>query len=325
VALVKEALGVSELPTDLLCAPVAPRGKTLGALIVYSRRGQAGDRFGRADLELLQAFANAAAVAVENARLHAELKGSAAELEHKVEERTWELEEAHARLVHSERFAAIGQLASVVSHELRNPLAAMNNSVYYLKMKLDDVLRAPKGDGAAKVKRHLDILEREITTSDGIISEILDYTRPKPPALKECDLNSMVEEALERATGLDKLEVVRELAPGLPPVKADPDRMQQVFLNIVKNAAEAMPQGGRLTITTARRDSYLEVSFQDNGPGIPPENLQLIFGPLFTTKARGTGLGLSISKAIVEAHHGSIEVMSQPGKGATFAIRLPLG
>jgi len=201
----------------------------------------------------------------------------------------------------------------------------MNNSVYYLKMKLPAQLGGSEGGPGAKARRHLEILEKEIATSNGIISQVLDFARPRPPALRECDLNSVVEEALGRLTDLDTVEVVRELAPGLPPLQADPDQMQQVFLNIIKNAAEAMPQGGRLTIATTHRHPYLEVSFQDTGPGIPPERRNHIFEPFFTTKARGTGLGLAISKSIVEAHQGSIEVQSQPGEGATFTVRLPLG
>ncbi|MEE8174261.1 MAG: ATP-binding protein, partial [Dehalococcoidia bacterium] len=255
----------------------------------------------------------------ERKRLEREREEYARRLEAKIEEveRTrGELEEAQEQLVASERMAAIGKLASMVSHELRNPLGVIGNSAYYLKMKL--------GDGEEKVKSHLDILEREVAICSRIIGELLDFGRPAKPALGEADINSIVEQTLSCCQVPSNVELVTELGEGLPKVMADKDQMQQVFHNLLLNAAQAMPQGGRLTVRTAHRDNLVQAEFADTGIGIPRDNLTRIFQPLFSTKAKGTGLGLAVTESILDRHGGTIEVESEEGKGTTFTVSLPV-
>ena len=252
-------------------------------------------------------------------RLEGEREEYARKLEAKIEEveRTrGELEEAQEQLVASERMAAIGKLASMVSHELRNPLGVIGNSAYYLKMKL--------GDGGEKVKSHLDILEKEVAICSKIISELLDFGRPAKPAVGEADINSIVEQTLSCCQVPSNVELVTELGEGLPKVMADKDQMQQVFHNLLLNAAQAMPQGGRLTVRTAHRDNLVQAEFADTGIGIPRDNLTRIFQPLFSTKAKGTGLGLAVTESILDRHGGTIEVESEEGKGTTFTVSLPV-
>jgi len=292
--------------------PIISKGQVLGVLFVCSPHPYAFE--GR--LPLLAAFANQAAIAIENARLFGELGKWGSELEARVEERTRELEETQEKLIRAERLAAIGQLGATVGHELRNPLGVINNSVYYLKTKLEDA------DG--KVQRHLNIIEREVARSNKIISGLLSFARVKTPQLKEVQINALVEEALLRSFVPDNVIVVTSLEDSLPPLMVDPDQIEQVFLNLILNAVEAMPDGGKLEIATKAEDRFIVAQFKDHGCGIAEESLETLFEPLFTTKAKGIGLGLAASKQIIETHGGSIEVASQLGKGSTFRVRLPI-
>jgi PAS domain S-box-containing protein len=245
------------------------------------------------------------------------LKEYSDRLEEMVEERTQELRDAQEQLVRREKLAVLGQLAGGVGHELRNPLGAISNAAYFLNM----VLEEPEPD----VKETLDILEKEVKTSERIISSLLDFARAKPPTRRKVDINEVVQEALSRATVPGNVEVVSQLDEALPIILADPGQLAQVFGNIILNAIQAMPEGGRLLVKSEiPTPEWVAVSFADTGAGIPEENLGKLFEPLFTTKAKGIGLGLAVTKTLVEGHEGTIEVQSELGKGSTFTIRLPV-
>jgi PAS domain S-box-containing protein len=253
----------------------------------------------------------------ERKRAEEVLKEYSERLEDMVDERTKELRDAQERLLRAERLAAIGQLGASVGHELRNPLGIIKNSAYYLGMKL--------GHADEKVKKHLKIVEREIVRSNKIINDLLSFARDKKPTLQKTQINTIIQDALLRTTGPENVAVVTELGEDLPPLMADPDQIEQVFINLILNAVQAMPDGGRLEIATRTEDGFVVTEFKDNGCGISQENLGKIFEPLFTTKTQGIGLGLAVSKQIIEAHAGSIEVASEMGKGTTFRVRLPGG
>ena len=295
--------------------------------------------------QLAMAFANQAAVAMENARLYDQARQEIAErkraeealkeyserLEEMVDERTQELRDAQEKLMRQERLAVLGQLAGGVAHELRNPLGAISNAAYFLNM----VTEEPEPE----VKEMLEIMEKEVRTSERIISSLLDFAHPKPPIRRIVDVNEVVRETLSRAAVPDNIEVVRQLEEPLPVLLADPDQLVQVFGNIILNAVQAMtlpsavgtPDGGRLVVRSgvsgrsdpAGRPEWVVVSFTDTGVGIPEENLDKIFEPLFSTKAKGIGFGLALVKTLVEANGGSIEVQSEVGKGSTFTVKLP--
>lgn len=238
-------------------------------------------------------------------------------LEEVVEKRTRELREAQEQLVRKERLAVLGQLAGGIGHELRNPLGAIKNAAYLLNMVLEE--QEPD------VKEALEILEKEVATSERIISSLLDFARPKPPMRRKVDVNEVVRESLSRITTPESVEVTSQLDGALPVILADPVQLGQVFRNLILNAIQAMPEGGQLTVKSELAGRELvAVSFADTGVGIPEENLGKLFEPLFTTKAKGIGLGLAVSKAFVEAHGGTIEVQSKVGKGCTFSVRLPI-
>ena len=239
-------------------------------------------------------------------------------LEEMVEQRTKELRDAQEKLVSREKLAVLGQMAGGVGHELRNPLGAIKNAAYFLNM----VLEEPEPD----VKETLEILETEVTTSERIISNLLDFARPKSANLQKVDVNDVVQEALSRAAVPENIEVVSHKDEALPTILADSFQLGQAFSNIILNAIQAMPEGGQLALKSETSGpEWVAVSFADTGVGMPEETLGKLFEPLFTTKAKGIGLGLAISKTLVERHGGTIEVESEVGKGSTFTVKLPIG
>ena len=254
----------------------------------------------------------------ERKRAEEALQEYSERLEEMVEERTKELRETQDQLVRKERLAVLGALSGAVGHELRNPLGSIRNGVYYLKMVL--------ADADPEVKDTLDIVDLEATKCTEIIHDLLDFARARPPVRVRVDANHVVRETLSRTTVPENIEVIDNLDEALPQILADAVQLGQVFGNIITNALQAMPQGGRLVVSSqAVEGEYVAVSFSDTGTGISEENLERVFEPLFTTKARGIGLGLMLCKMLVESHGGTIEVQSELGKGSTFTVRLPIG
>jgi signal transduction histidine kinase len=251
-----------------------------------------------------------------------ELRKWNTELERRVDERTRALREAQDQLIAQEKLAALGQMASVVGHELRNPLAVMNNSVYFLKTKLQMVSGA--GEIDPKMDKHIKILEGEIAKSNTIIRDILDFTRNRALNATPQKIDELVENAIERIQFPQNVNVSKELTLGEARVMVDEDEIRQVLVNLMENACQAMTSGGNLSIGTKTHNDCVQIRISDTGCGIPKEHLQKIFAPFFTTKSRGTGLGLAVVKKIIERHHGVIEVESIIGEGTTFVIRLPL-
>jgi len=228
-----------------------------------------------------------------------------------LEEKTRALEAAQEELVRKERLAILGQLAGGVSHELRNPLGVIKNSVYYLKM----VTAADE-----KVAKHLGIVEREIETANRIVTGLLDFARVTPPNRVAVELSRLVREYFEQKPLPGAVEVVLELADGLPAVSADPDQLLLVLGNLVSNAVQAMPEGGRLTVRTAGTPEGVVLSVADTGAGIAAEHVGKIFEPLFTTKPRGIGLGLAVARSLSESNGATLTVESAPGRGSRFVI-----
>ena len=294
-----------------LAVPLRVAGRVIGVLSVGARESRV---FTEGEIALLQTFADQAALALDNARLYERVTQHAAELEQRVRERTAELEAAQETLVRAERLAVLGQLAGGISHELRNPLGVIRNSIYYLRM-----VAGPD----ARVERHLAILEREVLTANRIVGGLLDFARDTPPERTEVDLGALIREYLEQKPVPETVAVALELAEGLPRVLADPNQLVLVLGNLVTNAVQAMAERGQLTITTSAGPDGIWLAVADTGSGIGPEHLGKIFEPLFTTKARGIGLGLSIAKNLVEANGATLAVASEPGRGSCFTLRFP--
>jgi len=228
-----------------------------------------------------------------------------------------ELKETQERLVRSEKLAVLGKLSGMLGHELRNPLGAISNSAYFLKRKLGHIQDE-------KIKKHLDIIEEEIDLSTRIINDILTFSRVKRPQLSKVDIGDVIKESLSKVHVPDTIQVCMDIRNGIPPIMADAVQLRQVFSNIILNAIQAMPAGGVLTITVSEKDGCVEVAVLDTGEGIPQENLNKIFEPLFSTKDHGTGFGLSVCQGIIDMHKGRIYIESEVEKGTRFTIQLPI-
>ncbi|MGA3190878.1 MAG: ATP-binding protein [Candidatus Bathyarchaeia archaeon] len=302
-------------PDDLLYIPLRlPGGRVVG--IMSMDDPQDGRRPTRASLAPLELFAHQAATAIENGKLIQQVREYAQHLEEKVEERTEQLKEAQQQLVKSERLAAIGELAAMIGHDLRNPLTGIAGAAYYLKAKC-----SPKMD--SKLKEMFKVIEKDVEYSNKIINDLLEYSRDIKLDLNESNPGSMVKEALSAVKIPKKVEVA-DLTRDKPEMKVDTGKMKRVFVNIIKNAVDAMPKGGRLTIESRESNGDLEIVFSDTGVGMSEKTLGNIYRPLFTTKAKGMGFGLAICKRFVEAHGGKIHVRSTVGKGSTFIVTLPI-
>jgi len=239
-------------------------------------------------------------------------------LEKLVEKRTKQLKQTQAKLVKSERLATIGELAAMVGHDLRNPLTGIMGAAYYLKTKHGAEL-------GAKGNEMLETLEKAINYSNKIINDLLEYSRDLKLKLTETTPKAMLQSALSLLGVPEKIQVV-DATENEPMVKADTEKIRKVFVNIIQNAIEAMPEGGTLTIKSRKVKGKLEIAFKDTGAGMPEETLSNLKGgvPLFTTKAKGMGFGLPICRRLAEAHGGKISVESKIKKGTTVTVKIPV-
>ena len=224
------------------------------------------------------------------------------------------------------RLAALGTMSAGLAHEIRNPLAGIKGAAQYLQGDADP----------AEVPAFLKVIVDETDRLNTVVSQFLAYARPFQIHGEPALANHLVQTVLDlaRAEGIpDDVELVSELAPGIPRIYLDPDKLRQVLINLVKNALQAVDGEGQIKVRTGlgtltapphRGNPAFVVSVSDTGVGIAPENLEKLFIPFFTTKPDGTGLGLAISRRIVEAHGGEIAVQSNQGQGTKFTIRLPI-
>ncbi len=233
--------------------------------------------------------------------------------------RDWrQIQYMEERLLETERLANIGRGVAHVVHEIKNPLIAIAGLTKRVLKSLP-----PEDPNAFKMRLVLQEIERLLT----MLEDIRDFTKPTRLNKRKEDINLVVEESvllLQSELGPAGINLVLELDQELPPIPYDFDRIKQVLINLIENAIEAMPEGGKLIIKTYRDGAWVVIVVEDTGKGIPPEELEKVFDPFFTTKARGTGLGLPISKRIVEDHGGTLEIHSRPGQGTRCILRLPI-
>ncbi len=288
------------------CTPLWTQQRVVGALIVLSPDGE---QWGEQTLRLLEAIGRQVGMAAENARLYTQVSQYAAELARSQE-----------RLVQAEKLAAMGRLTIYIAHELNNPLQAIQNCLHLvLHRNLD----------AEKRQKYLAMAQEEVERLIKTVQRMLDFNRGSVVQQQPTDVHQVIEGVLSLAgkrLQRGRVRVRREFFPNLPPIQANADQLKQVFLNLVLNAAEAMPDGGDLTISTGLDDrrEWAWFSFQDQGVGLSAEVMSHIFEPFFTTKSQGTGVGLAISCSLIEQHGGAIDVSSTVGQGSRFVVKLPI-
>jgi len=283
--------------------PLISKGQLIGMFNLGYKFNK--DIYSHEDIELLSTLANQTAIAIENARLYEDLKRS------------------KSYIRRADRLASLGTLTAGLAHEIRNPLVAIKTLTQLLPERLED--EEFRG-------QFLQIAAGEVDRIATLVEELLDLARPSDPKLDFENINTILDGMIllvSTETKKKQVDILRSYASDLPPVQIDREQIKQVFLNILLNAVEATSESGKITVKTRSfikpgGEPYIQVECTDTGCGIPPEHIEQIFNPFFTTKSTGSGLGLSISHQIIQDHRGYIDVESQWGKGASFFINLPV-
>ncbi len=296
--------------------PIFSKNSILG--LINLSRIETKENFSQIDLQMVSVFVAQISQAIENAHLYNKLEEKIAELK----EAYLKLELSQAKLIQSEKLAALGQLAGGAAHELNNPLSGILGFAQILINEMPD---------DTPWKNDLKEIEKSAQRCKKIIASLLGFSRQSKYDFKPANVNEIIDETLklcEHQVALANVKIVRNFAQNLSLVSASVSHLEQVFLNIIINAQQAMPKGGNLTINTySEEPDSIEISFLDSGIGIEKEYLTHIFEPFFTTKevGKGTGLGLSVSHGIIQKHQGDIKVESEgKDKGAKFVITLPI-
>lgn len=289
---------------NMLIGWVRKKDELIG--LIYLANQKAGG-FSEESSRLIGIISNNISVAIENIKLYENLR-----LQMK------ELRETQEQLVQAAKLAAIGELASNVAHEINNPLTSIMGYAELIKEE-DDIVN---------ILHDVEIIEKESMRARDIVQQLLEFARKRPLEVRQVDVNSMIRDVVNLIAVQikDARSRIREQYAELPVISGDPNQLKQVFLNLISNAFDALPeQEGRISITTSKRNDHVVIDIADNGHGISQEILPRIFEPFFTTKReKGTGLGLSITYKIIQSHGGKIDVKSEEGKGTRFTISLPM-
>jgi ligand-binding sensor domain-containing protein/signal transduction histidine kinase len=239
-------------------------------------------------------------------------------LERAVEKKTLEMEALMEKMIRQERLATIGQVSASIAHELRNPLGAVKQSVYFLRKKMS-------GE-PDKIAKHLDLINSELSIANRVIDDLLEMAHIKNTAKEYINIEPLLEEALKTCHVKKNIDIIKNYSKEARFIWVDPVQIRQVFVNLITNSNQAMEEGGKLIINSALTNDgvYIKITIADTGQGISKSELDKIFEPLYTTKAKGTGLGLSICKQIIDKHNGKIEINSRKKQGTKISVLLPV-
>jgi signal transduction histidine kinase/putative methionine-R-sulfoxide reductase with GAF domain len=302
---------------SLVVIPLLTKGKPLGA--IAADHVEPGKNITSEILESAMTFAQQAGLAIHNALMYQELKAFSQQMEEKIQKTTADLKKTEAQLIRSEKLAALGQLAAGIAHEIRNPLTSINILIHSLRQNISS------GESRSE---DFKVIEEEIHRINEIVDQFLRFAKPAPPHLERTEVTSIFEEILQLLRPqMEKLRIsVQKDFRSVPLITIDNEQMKQVILNLLMNSIQAMPEGGqfRLEGEVSKDGQWVELSIRDSGVGIPPEDMDKLFDPFFSTKEGGIGLGLSIAHRIIDQHHGKIEVTSNPNEGTIFTVYLPI-
>jgi signal transduction histidine kinase len=255
-------------------------------------------------------------------RLLPDMSGEAGEMVRAINKMAVSLAEKESleyEIQRSEKLASLGRLVTGVAHELRNPIGVVKATVQVMENEYH---------GTTGLNEFTKVIKEQVDRQNKVIQELLDFGRPSKQIVQPVDINSVMEQVLTFTSPMlrqNNIELDVCFDPDLPRIMADASRIKQVFVNLILNAIQAMPEGGNLTIKTMLENDLICIEFRDTGLGIGHEELPRIFDPFYTTKDLGTGLGLSISHQIIKSHNGTIHVSSAPGEGSVFKVKLPAG
>jgi len=302
----EEVNKLTEIEAELVI-PLSVKNRLEGILILTGKIS--GVPFSENDTEFLSILANQLAVTIENARLYELEKNSNSQLR-----------DTQNQLIRLEKLAALGELSATIAHEVNNPLGIIKNYLALISQQL--AAEDPNTPFYQVIKEEVDRIAK-------IVRQLLDFYRPKAEEISAVDLSQVLDETVllvEKQLTSSNIEVLRQLPRSLPKIEASAGQLKQVFLNLLMNAREVMPSGGKLEVSTRAENGYVEAEVADSGEGIPEEYMEKIFEPFFTTKKEkgGTGLGLSVCLGIVSKHGGTIRARNIKPKGAAFVVRLPL-
>lgn len=290
---------------EFVCVPLVVKEEAIGLICAdnfYSHKSITEEH-----VQLLSTFASQAALAVGNADAY-----------EKLGEKIQQLNETQERLIHSERLAVIGNMAAYIAHEIRNPLVTIGGFAR-------SALRIVNQDD--QMKQSVEIIVEEVNRLEKILANIMDFSKPNELIKMACQINEVLENTcslMEPYFKSGNIHLIKKFDAQVPKTIIDPTQIKQVFLNIIKNAVESMPNGGKLTVETTVGNNYIRINVTDTGVGMVTETMKNIFVPFFTTKADGTGVGLAVSQKIVNDHGGHIKVKSSLQMGSTFSIYLPV-
>ena len=300
---------------SIVYIPLTTRGASIGVMCVSSLNP---NTFSSEFVEFLTVIGNQIGVAADNAIMHKNIK-----------EAYQDLKEVQEQIVWTEKLASLGKLAATIAHEINNPLAGVLN---YIRLIIKQLSRNRLShEKLEDISRYLKIMESETARCGEIVKDLLAFSRRTKITMESNSIEDILNKTLNLISHeleMKELRLKKNIAPNLPKVKCDFKQIQQVLLNLMYNASEAMPNGGTLTVTANKANggkALIEVAISDTGCGISEKDMENIFEPFFTTKAegKGAGLGLSVVYGIIARHNGTISVESESGKGSTFKVRLP--
>lgn len=290
---------------NFVIVPLILRNRAIGIYLIYTEKLQ--EDFSNQDIQLLSVLANQAAAGVENWRTFEQLSSA-----------NKQLKSSEAQMIQAAKLAAIGELAASIVHEIKNPIQV-------LVLQMDMMARGiamPNG---------IEMVRQQVQRLSTIAKRLMNFSRnvSDDVAMQLVDVNKAIEDVIamvQHEYRNEKIDIEMALSNDLPPVVGNANYLQQVFLNLAINSRDAMPQGGKIFVSSMLENLNISVRFSDTGTGIPPEYLEKVFQPFFTTKGegKGTGLGLAISRNIISQHQGTMRVESEPGKGTSFLIHLPI-